>query len=73
MKTTLEVGDKIKRTNIFGIMVLEIERVTKTKAVTKSYNNGGAIMEFHRNFPIRRKDNKEKYSMNDYELSTDEK
>ena len=44
----LQVGDKIRRTNAFSNMVVEIERVTKTQAITKPYNNAGAVYKFRR-------------------------
>jgi ribosomal protein L20A (L18A) len=47
-KTTLEVGDIIEISNWASNYTVEIERVTKTKAVTKPYNDAGARHEFKR-------------------------
>jgi hypothetical protein len=45
---TLEVGDKILIQNPFMKKVVVIERVTKTKAISKPYNETGAVYEFKR-------------------------
>ncbi len=48
-KDTIEIGDKIKITNSFGgSFIVEIERVTPTKAISKPYNTANARMEFKR-------------------------
>lgn len=47
-KTTLEVGDRIKISTWMSSMTVEIDRVTKTKAVSKPYNDAGAVYEFKR-------------------------
>lgn len=48
-KTTLEVGDTVKVTNYFGgVQYVEIARVTKTKAISKTYNDANACYEFKR-------------------------
>ena len=48
MKETLEVGDKIEISTFMSSMIVEIERVTKTKAVSLPYNSSGAVYEFKR-------------------------
>jgi hypothetical protein len=45
-KKTLEIGDKIRVRNIFNNFVVEIERLTKTQAITKPYNSAGATYKF---------------------------
>ena len=43
----LKPGDKIKITNYFGgVTIVEIERVTKLKAISQPYNDAGARYEF---------------------------
>lgn len=43
----LKVGDKIRITNMFRNFVVEIERVTKTQAISKPYNDAGSRYRFH--------------------------
>ncbi len=54
-KTTLEVGDKILCENAFMKMEVEIDRVTKTSAISKPYNKQGALYRFDRTLPVRLK------------------
>lgn len=48
-KETIEVGDKIKISNAFTTYIVEIERITPAKAVSKPYNDSGSRQEFKRN------------------------
>ena len=75
MKETLEVGDKIKITNSFGgVYYVEIERVTKTKAISKPYNKAGARSEFKRDCKYRISPKSPvKWDMTDYSLVNEEK
>ena len=44
----LQVGDKIEIRNIFNLFIVEIDRVTKTTAITKPYNKQNSIYKFKR-------------------------
>lgn len=44
----LQIGDKIKVDHPFNKQIVEIERVTKTQAITKPYNDAGARYTFDR-------------------------
>lgn len=68
----LEVGDKIRIKNEFTDFVVEIERVTKTKAVTKAYNAQGSKYEFDREYSDREymtlKNKSNRFNTTDYFL-----
>lgn len=67
----LEVGDKIRIRNVFNDYIVKIERVTKTKAVSEPYNDGGARWEFKRAYYEgngMRKIPNERHSMTSYDL-----
>ena len=71
----LKVGDKIRIKNFMSDRVVEIARVTKTKAFSKPYNDGGAIYTFKLNYYDSRYITnlpKEKFSMTSYSLVTNQ-
>ena len=67
----LEVGDRIRIKNWAVDMTVEIGRVTKTKAISKPFNDAGATMQFKIGYDNPERIHhipKERYSVTEYSL-----